>query len=1199
MSPQPRFRLDRELGTGTTGRVWRGVLTQGFGPYPAGFAVAVKYLHPQLATDEQALLAFDSEAAAGAAVQHPGVVGVLARGKDERGEFLVMQLVPGRSLREALNESGALPEPLVRSIAQQIAGGLADLHARGFLHGDVKPENMRLDAEGNAVLLDLGFARSVVDAPSHMQRRAVRPGRGSIPYLSPQQAQGEAPSRESDVFALGVVLYELATGVHPFARAAVTSKATGDGWMEGSGSSGAVARVALAAPDADKLLAAIATARCEPPSRIVPQLSPFLDRVIQEALARDPERRPSASELSERLIEQESGAWWRREIEFGASARRGGTGEPDARHLMPLVGRQRELELLLARYESAAAGAGSAIWIRGDPGSGKSRLVHACASHARTREDPPLYLYGRCRELEEGRPCEPVLRLLERFLRLPRGVAPKARETAELYLLVAPRVAQTLADALDPSFEGASSQSVPVALSTWLAALGKKIPLLIFLDDVHFADEGTLEVLALLAEHLREARVLLVLGARQGGSARHPAALKSLRERLTTPANVDEIVLGPLDEEAVEDLVRHVFHHSTPRLRLAHVLWQRSRGSPGLLAEILRSLIASGGARPHADGGGLVLAITPDDLPLPRSLARAISDSYKQLPVADRTWLRRLAVVGGRIETEFLLRAFPEAKRADVDAMLLRLVRSGWLTAAGARYRFARPALREAVYRRRLTREERVRLHAAAAEALRPAPGAKVPLEDAFQRAFHLRSAGEHRALLDLLPPLLARLLRSGQPQRVHALASWGLAAVDALEKSPELGRLRITLLEAAVDAADRLGFRKDQRELLDRLTDLEFDPSADPESVGRVYLLHGRYAVSTGQYGLARGMLKNAVEMFDRSKNKVEYSEAVRRLSLVQGHVGELEAARKLARRAISTSQHDAQRALAHVALGIVDVLEDQVEDALENADRALHLLRADGTFRLPGAYSAVYMLRARIYRASGSPGRALASASRAVELARVAGERRLEAEATARLGGLLLDLDRPEDAEARLREALLLSEEIEDRRGQALARLFLGILLWEQADPEASAILRRSSDLAVEMGLNRVEAVASAIQARISREARDLAHAERASARAMDLLERYGAELGDRVVITGTRALVLRTAERAREGDALEAELRERLRRENTRIRSPLLRLRHGRASMRLLEAVLSPVGPVFPRVRVDPAHEGVQTVDGPGPS
>jgi tetratricopeptide (TPR) repeat protein len=442
---------------------------------------------------------------------------------------------------------------------------------------------------------------------------------------------------------------------------------------------------------------------------------------------------------------------------------------------------------------------------------------------------------------------------------------------------------------------------------------------------------------------------------------------------------------------------------------------------------------------------------------------------------------------------------------------------------------------------------------------------------------------------LEVLPDLLARLLRAGQPQRVHALALWGLEAIAKLPRGPDLEGMHITLLESAVDAADRLGYRKKQRDLLDRLADLEIDPETNPALVGRVYLLHARYGVSTGQYGLARGWLRNAVEMFERAGMEQERSESLRRLSLVQSHVGELKEARELVKESLERAQTDAQRALARLSLGAIEVLEDRFEAALKQSDKVLAILRDSESGNRPGILAAAHLLRARIYRVMGAPGRAHASASRALRLARVAGERRLEAEAGARLGGILLDLDRAAEAESTLREAVRLAVEIEDRRGEAIASLFLGILLWEGAVPEAGAVLARAVDLAEQMGLNRVEAVTRSILSRIAREGGRLEEAFEASGRSMQLLETFGAELSDRIVIAGTHALVLSTRGRTKEAQALERKLRERLARENARIRSPLLRLRQKRAAGRLLEAVLSAEGPVFPRVREEVGDDG----------
>jgi tetratricopeptide (TPR) repeat protein len=304
-----------------------------------------------------------------------------------------------------------------------------------------------------------------------------------------------------------------------------------------------------------------------------------------------------------------------------------------------------------------------------------------------------------------------------------------------------------------------------------------------------------------------------------------------------------------------------------------------------------------------------------------------------------------------------------------------------------------------------------------------------------------------------------------------------------------------------------------------------------------------------------------------------------------VQAHVGELEEARTLAVGALEHAATLPQEALAHLAQGVVDVLEDELEPAMEHADRAIDILRSDREHSRPGVFGNAYLLRARIYRSSGEPARALASAARAVRLARLAGERRLEAEALARLGQLNLDVDRVVEAEAQLREALRVAEEIEDRRGQALARTFLGILLWESDDPTAAPMLEQAASLADEMGLNRITALVSAVRARIALlEARDHASALRWSAAAEDLVRRFGSELADRIVILGTRALVLETAGLVDEARGIERSLYERLERHNARVRSPLLRMRQSRAGQRMLSAVLSPVGPLYPRARID---------------
>ncbi len=1172
----PPIELLEELGSGATGRVWLGRLHEPVGGLGRGALVALKRLHPELSGDARALTAFQTEARIGREVENPSLVRVLAHGSGPEGPWLLMQHVPGRSLREAVEREGPLPEPLVRRTGAQLAGALAALHARGLAHGDLKPENIRLDGEDRAVLLDLGFVRATTagdDGPISNP--------GSLAYLSPERARGGPPTATGDVYALGLVLYELATGQHPFAGPPASGPASAGAQALGF-SSGQVLHRALA-PGADELLARLTTARFVPPSRLAPQLSPFFDACLESTLARRPLERPTAAELARRFGDGESGDWWRGRVDQALSGRGTGAGPKGPQHLSPLVGRERELRLLEALWGRPQAGLRTAL-LDGEAGSGKSRLMHEFAARARLGPHPPLYLYARCSEFSEARPFGATLRLLQRWMQFPDGTRPGPRESRLLGRLVPPREAELLIAALDPDVEEVPGESVALALAGWAGAIAREQPLVVAVDDLERAGEGTLLALQRIQEALADQHALLMVGVAQEQPPAAAEALARTLERLgqgprDNPSAVLRLHLGPLAEADVESLVTDLFHPSSPRTRLARVLWRRSRGNAGLVVELLRRMTERGEAAPHSEADPrLVLNVSPDDLPLPESLARTIRDRYRDLGNEERLWLDRLAVVGGRIEPDFLVRAFQPSLRPEIDRVLTDLVRRGWLVAAGSLFRFARPALRESIYRS-LPPDRRQRLHRMAARALEPAPGEPLRADEAWQRAYHLRAAGEWRPLLALVRPLLAQAVRRASPQRALLLAGWGLEALDRVENYAEREGFELDLLEAAADAADRLGAREEERQILDRLADRDIDPEGQPLLAARVYLLHGRYAVATGQYGLARGMLRHTVQLAERVGARELTSEALRRLGHVQGHVGQFSEARGLLRRAAETAVGENQVALALLAQAQIEVLEDWIEPALALVDRALRMLRAADPPR-PGTVALAHLLRARIFRSAGRPGRALGAAKHAMQLARQAGERRTEAEASARYAGLLIDLDRTEEGESALRDTLLLAEEIEDRRSKALASLWLAILLWERSDRESETAIVRALSNAREIGFYRAEAVALAIRARIHTAAAQIGQALEDSARAAELLTRHGAELFDRIVITGTRALVLFAAGDLEASRDMARELRRRMRRDNQRIQDPALRRAQRFYSTRLAEAVLSPDGPLYPR-------------------
>jgi eukaryotic-like serine/threonine-protein kinase len=174
--------------------------------------VALKVLHPHFTDDEQYVERFRREARAVASLSHPNIVTILDRGEDEGRQFLVFELVEGQTLKEVLDEEGRLPVARALEIAIQVARGLGFAHEHGLVHRDVKPQNVILNGDGRAKVTDFGIARSL-DVQGVTQSGAVL---GTSNYIAPEQASGRPVDRTTDVYSLGVVLFELLTGEVPF-----------------------------------------------------------------------------------------------------------------------------------------------------------------------------------------------------------------------------------------------------------------------------------------------------------------------------------------------------------------------------------------------------------------------------------------------------------------------------------------------------------------------------------------------------------------------------------------------------------------------------------------------------------------------------------------------------------------------------------------------------------------------------------------------------------------------------------------------------------------------------------------------------------------------------------------------------------------------------------------------------------------------
>ncbi len=177
-------------------------------------AVAVKTLDPVLAQDEDTRTRFRREAVAAAAVAHPNIVATYDTGEDDGTAYIVMELVEGATLRQAIDLHGALPPARAADIAAQVADALAAAHARGLVHRDVKPSNVLVQLDGRVKVTDFGIAK----AADHAADELTRSGSvmGTARYSAPEQLEGHPVDERADVYSLGLVLYEMLCGHAPF-----------------------------------------------------------------------------------------------------------------------------------------------------------------------------------------------------------------------------------------------------------------------------------------------------------------------------------------------------------------------------------------------------------------------------------------------------------------------------------------------------------------------------------------------------------------------------------------------------------------------------------------------------------------------------------------------------------------------------------------------------------------------------------------------------------------------------------------------------------------------------------------------------------------------------------------------------------------------------------------------------------------------
>lgn len=234
--------------------------------------VAVKILHEEFKQDKEFVDKFQREAQAAACLSHPNIVNIYDVGVADGDHYIVMEYVPGRTLKDRIRQEGHLSVSESLRVAREIAEALAHAHANNLVHCDIKPHNILMMADGHAKVADFGIARAVTESTMTYSGNVI----GSVHYFSPEQAKGTMITPKSDVYSLGVVLYEMLTGKLPF---------TGDN------------PVSIAVKHLQE--------EPVPVRQIDPAIPPVVEAIVSKAMSKDPAMRPTSAELVQDISQAE------------------------------------------------------------------------------------------------------------------------------------------------------------------------------------------------------------------------------------------------------------------------------------------------------------------------------------------------------------------------------------------------------------------------------------------------------------------------------------------------------------------------------------------------------------------------------------------------------------------------------------------------------------------------------------------------------------------------------------------------------------------------------------------------------------------------------------------------------------------------------------------------------------------------------
>jgi class 3 adenylate cyclase/tetratricopeptide (TPR) repeat protein len=765
-----RYRVGRFLGEGGRKRVYLAHDTA----LDRDVALAIV---KTAGLDERGRMRVRREAQAMARLgDHPHVVTVHDIGEENGEPYIVSQYMAGGAVEDLLEQAPErrLDLETTLRVASGICAALEHAHRNGIVHRDLKPANVWLTADGTAKLGDFGLAFSLETA------RVTRTGAivGTAAYMAPEQALGHQPDAQSDLYSLGAMLYEMVTGRPPF---------VGD--------------------DVVSVISQHANAEPVAPSWHAQGVPEDLERLILALLEKSPDKRPQgAAEVARRLKQVSSDDGMQRTDEH---SRVEGLAEGI------FVGREREVDKLRAGLEDALGGRGRLLMIVGEPGIGKTRTAEELVTYARLRG--ARVMVGRSYEAEGAPAYWPWLQVARSFIddgdpaKLRKQLGAGAADIAR----VMPELRRYLPD-LEPQHSLEPEQArfrFFDAVTTFMRNAAAEQPLVLLLDDLHWADAPSLRLLQFLARELSDTSILVVGTYRDVELGRRHPLSQALAD-LTRQGLVERVTLRGLSEQEVARFIE-VTASIKPPPPLVQAIHEETEGNPFFVSEIVNLLAAEGELEDPS-------RLDEWTLTIPQGVREVIGRRLDRLSEECNKVLAVASVVGREFAVDVLERVADVPHERTLE--LLEEAEGERIIDAGAqpalRFSFSHALMREALYEE-LGVTQRVKLHRRTAAVIEELHGddPEQPLEEL---AHHFLEAQELERAIVYAEAAANRSIDRMAFERAAELYGKAYQALE--QRYPTPGRRHVEVLVALGMSQSRAGSGRRARETFGRAADIARD---------------------------------------------------------------------------------------------------------------------------------------------------------------------------------------------------------------------------------------------------------------------------------------------------------------------------------------------------------------------------------------